>query len=70
MVVVAVRSELHIVSVGFRKTEHFLGDERKNELLGDRRDAGKRHFAQQALDMISFAYPNPPCVSTAVRQAS
>ena len=39
-------------SIGFRKIEHLLGDEGKNELLGDGGDAREYHFAQQPLHMI------------------
>src|SRR5882672_2913650 len=40
------------VSVGLRQVQHLLGDERQDQLLGDRRDARDGHLAQQSLDVV------------------
>src|SRR4051812_34027076 len=37
--------------VRLRLVQHLLGDERQDHLLGDRRDAGDRHLAEQPLDV-------------------
>src|SRR5205823_3184614 len=48
-----------VVLVRLGQVQHLLGDERKNQLLGDRRDPRDRHFTQQPLDVVFLRVTKP-----------